>query len=404
MKITTGTEELARDTEIRQIEEDVRNKSVAIAKQQGVLADLGSVVEKRRFASITDPREAKFVMSWLFQKLSKDDALTQRNLEAKVNQQEEQIESLRKQLAAAESQIQSLTASEILDRSGSSLSTTEDHKKSCSREPAAPHEGHASLSEDHFKHKSERHLVWDSKKPFTTSAHNSTRKSNLAAVAKSIQQAQQVAADVLKSSQVKKQSAAPEKILIEESVGNISVISGDGIEDVELDETYDDPLDETFRSSDATYSDEDDEDYGSSRAKSKSRAVRKGSKESISGKKRSLSDIADDNDEVRSAKRLSPALIVNTSATKSNRRNSISGRFSEIALPLPFHMSSASAQDKEAKTGKDNRKLTRRASLSGTSSLSFVAEELSPLSEPLDSHTIPELKQFLLSRGLTVSG
>ena len=347
------------------------------------------------------------MMSWLFQKLSKDDALAQRNLEIKVNLQEEQIESLRRQLNAAEAQIQNLTASDVLDRSGSSLSTTEEHKKSSAggREPG---EGHGSLSEDNLRpHKTDRHLVWDSKKPFTTSAHNSTRKSNLASVAKSIQQAQQVAAEVLsRNSQVKKQHViAPEKpFIIEESVGNISVISGDGMEDVELDETYDDPLDETFRSSDASNSDEDDEEYGASRAKSKSKVGRQGSRESISGKKRGLSDICEETDEVRSAKRLSPALSGNISAPKSTRRNSISGRFSEIVLPVPFNISSVSAVDKEIKAGKDSRKLTRRASLSGTSTLSFVAEELNSFSEPLDLYTIPELKQFLSSRGLPVSG
>ncbi len=39
--------------------ESVRGKSTCIAKLQGQLADLGSVIEKRRFSSVADIRETK---------------------------------------------------------------------------------------------------------------------------------------------------------------------------------------------------------------------------------------------------------------------------------------------------------------------------------------------------------
>lgn len=37
----------------------MRGLSLNIAKYQGALADLGSVVEKRRFSAVTDIKEAK---------------------------------------------------------------------------------------------------------------------------------------------------------------------------------------------------------------------------------------------------------------------------------------------------------------------------------------------------------
>ena len=71
-----GTTNLAstdasRETELKTAEEELRKRSRVIAQYQAHLADLGSVVEKRRFNHITSVPESKVVMSTLFQQLTK---------------------------------------------------------------------------------------------------------------------------------------------------------------------------------------------------------------------------------------------------------------------------------------------------------------------------------------------
>ena len=83
------------DEELRSIEEDIRTRSCSIAKAQGQLADLGVVVEKRRFAKITDLREAKVLMGGMFQKLSCDKVSEQRSMECKLTAQENEIRLLK---------------------------------------------------------------------------------------------------------------------------------------------------------------------------------------------------------------------------------------------------------------------------------------------------------------------
>ena len=63
----SNNNEVKLNNEVKQLEEEVRSRSIVLAKHQGMLADLGTVVEKRRFAGITDPKEAKYIMNWMFQ-------------------------------------------------------------------------------------------------------------------------------------------------------------------------------------------------------------------------------------------------------------------------------------------------------------------------------------------------
>ena len=90
------------EEEFKCADEDLRARSRTIAKAQGQLADLGNVVEKRRFAKITDLREAKILMNGMFQKLSYDKLLEQRNMEGRISAQEEEIRQLKESVSKME--------------------------------------------------------------------------------------------------------------------------------------------------------------------------------------------------------------------------------------------------------------------------------------------------------------
>jgi kinesin family protein 4/21/27 len=90
------------DEEIKNVDEDMRARSRSIAKAQGQLADLGNVVEKRRFAKITDLREAKILLNGMFQKLSYDKLMEQRSMEEKISAQDEEIRQLKESMQKME--------------------------------------------------------------------------------------------------------------------------------------------------------------------------------------------------------------------------------------------------------------------------------------------------------------
>jgi kinesin family member 4 len=90
------------DEELKCVDEDLRTRSRSIAKAQGQLADLGIVVEKRRFAKITDLREAKILLGGMFQKLSYDKLMEQRSLEGKISAQDEEIRQLKESMQKME--------------------------------------------------------------------------------------------------------------------------------------------------------------------------------------------------------------------------------------------------------------------------------------------------------------
>ena len=87
-----------KDAEIKALEEELRKRSKTIAWHQNHLADLGAVVEKRRFAQLTELKEAKAVLSYLFDFITKDKHSQIKSLESKISGQESIIESLKKQL------------------------------------------------------------------------------------------------------------------------------------------------------------------------------------------------------------------------------------------------------------------------------------------------------------------
>lgn len=111
----------AVDEEAKAVDEDMRARSRSIAKAQGQLADLGVVVDKRRFAKITDLREAKILLGGMFQKLSYDKLMEQRSMEGRISAQEEEIKSLREAVQRMEGQgggghrrVKSVTAEPVL--------------------------------------------------------------------------------------------------------------------------------------------------------------------------------------------------------------------------------------------------------------------------------------------------
>ena len=80
--------------------QELRKRSKTIAWHQGHLADLGAVVEKRRFAQITDLKEAKLIMGIIFDMVTREKHTQVKSLEARVALQESTIDSLKKQVAA----------------------------------------------------------------------------------------------------------------------------------------------------------------------------------------------------------------------------------------------------------------------------------------------------------------
>lgn len=403
-----NNDEVSREAEIKGLEEEVRLKSTTIAKQQGALADLGSVVEKRRFAGITDPREAKYIMSWMFQKLSKDAPLAQKSLESRVSAQEEQIEALKKQLQEKENLLHQYQ-SDSLDTSGHSSASGRKSVDSNSTE-----EMERPLGPGKWKVKTQ------AAQPKNTGIPNGgaagRRKFQLQSIAKAM--------NAVQSSILQGSAAADPAVSASESNSkndevNLSGISGDDDEEehdggadlemtVDLDDTYEDPYDESFRPSDE---DSDDDDYKRGRKKRSNAQKQTGT---VVGKKRTLDTLDLDSDD-RAAKRLSPIprakTAVATSARTDARRRSISGRMDDLASPFV-------ANDDIFESASKNRKL-RRASVSGRADLSFVNDSklnesldvsfdplsrLTSLREPLDQYKVQELKDFLASRGLPISG
>ena len=90
----------SHEAEIKALEEELRKRSKSIAQHQGHLADLGAVVEKRRFAQLTDIKETKVVLGFLFEMLTREKQQHIKSLESKVATHENTIESLRKQVHA----------------------------------------------------------------------------------------------------------------------------------------------------------------------------------------------------------------------------------------------------------------------------------------------------------------
>lgn len=88
-----------RDVEIKALEEELRKRSKTIAWHQGHIADLGAVVEKRRFAQITDLKEAKLIMGILFDMVTREKHFHVKSLESRLSSHESTIDSLKKQLA-----------------------------------------------------------------------------------------------------------------------------------------------------------------------------------------------------------------------------------------------------------------------------------------------------------------
>jgi hypothetical protein len=82
--------------EIKSLEEDVRKRSVEISQKQKELADLGKENEKKRFENISDVRDAKFVMEWMFDKITKNSSTHQKSLELKIRSQSDQIDYLKR--------------------------------------------------------------------------------------------------------------------------------------------------------------------------------------------------------------------------------------------------------------------------------------------------------------------
>lgn len=94
---------LSSSYEVKTLEEEVRRRSVKIAQKQGEIADLGSVVERKRFNSISDLKEAKYVMEWMFEKITREHAAQKKQLENKVNNQRTQIDTLKKTISSLQS-------------------------------------------------------------------------------------------------------------------------------------------------------------------------------------------------------------------------------------------------------------------------------------------------------------
>lgn len=444
----------SRESEVKQLEDEVRSKSISLAKHQGMLADLGTVVEKRRFAGITEQKETKYIMHWMFQRLSKDIPLAQRAVDAKIAAYEEQIESLKKQLHAAEHHVQQLEAQQVtdpsLDRSVSSISTAAEDTQTTFRKRS----GSSMDASDCIPHEKAEQLggrTSESSQPSTASrssgaSKNKSKKdssadlrSKIMMTAKSVNAAIKVTSGAL--SVTAGVCTAPTK----RQMGEETATPAEDDAVAEVDATFDDissvedPMDESFRPDDDEDSDYEDEDEHRAAwrrkkevAAAKSNKREKGSEgsssSSVSGRKRSIGDLIDyrceeeDDNEEPASKRMSPVPNSKDTELHFSRRRSIGGTPGgglKRDTCTPGRQSLAGPGGFEPKPAA--RKL-RRASLTGPSDLEFVhtdsfidvpdkenqmnrrAPSDSILPPNIESYNVRDLKDLLATRGLTQTG
>lgn len=446
-----GTCGFTRESEVKHMEDEVRAKSIALAKHQGMLADLGTVVEKRRFAGITDHKETKYIMHWMFQKLSKEGPLHQKAMDAKLIAQDEQIEQLKKMLSAAESQIQLLqehtVADPALETSGSNLiaarevTCTTIRKRSGSSMSSG-----GAIEQSEFETYGLEKVVHEHcgaevakgrQMPQKVSSAGAELRNKVLLTAKSVNAAINSVKDTKGSTSIIPHSATIFKGSEKPSLTDIYYMSSDE-RDASFDDlsSVDDPLDESFRPP----SDDDtdyDEEEGLSRKPSRKKKTAKQDKNSfsstsstVSGKKRSISDISVEMEGVDrgcssnlfepSTKRFSPTRSVTTSGDSrahfSRRRSvgSTTGDGIKIKAGTPGRQSLASGIDADKKS-LTTRKL-RRTSVTGLTDLEFVHTESTfdkenqinlkerLLPPNIESYSVRDLKDLLGTRGLTQSG
>lgn len=451
---TTSSVCFPRESEVKHLEDEVRGKSIILAKHQGMLADLGTVVEKRRFVGITDARETKYIMNWMFQKLSKDLPLSQRASDAKLSAQEEQIEVLKKQLSVAESHLQQLeeqaspdhalnissgsvsTAAEVSNsafrkRSGSSMSSvgTVEYCEEKSNDASDRRSG-ASRTSNCSKNSSTGTALRAAGKRSSTSAG---MRSKVLKTAQSVNAAIKGAKGVLKGCTG---NVRPVSAPVECTGQSASQLSDEDDNNASFDDisSVDDPMDESFRPPSDDDSDYDDDvEFSDKQCRrkngdKKSKTSESSSSSSMSGKKRSIESITHDvvcrTSEAPvepAAKRSSPFPRDSPhgdSNTHANRRRSISGTPSEGMNTSSVGRKSLAGGFVDENKASKTRKL-RRASIAGAADLEFVHTDLCNesvdkenknnrrekiLPPNLETYCVRDLKELLSSRGLSQSG
>jgi hypothetical protein len=447
---TSGNFGFSRETEVKNLEEEVRAKSITLAKHQGLLADLGTVVEKRRFAGITDPKETKYIMHWMFQRLSRDGPLAQRAAESKLAGSEEIIEGLRRQLAAAEQHSQQLETQAAagpdpcLDVSGSSVSTTAEDTHTTFRKRSGSSMSSAGTADDRLDGQAEAEGGRSSESsrtsasasarlskavsgPVSGSSKGSSKlarpsssadmRSKIMMTAKSVNAAIKVTTGALSlampppQGQPKAAVAAP---AIEEAEAGQEEAEEEEEEDNNA--TFDDlssvedPMDESFRPDEDEDSDYEEE-YKTRTSRKKSDNARKnssresasaGSSSTISGRKRSIGDILDDRcrdrdsgegdseDEEDGAgpapKRMSPVPGAGQDRPHFSRRRSIGGTPGTKGS-TPGRQSLAGGLPAREKEGKGATRKLGRASMAGLSDLEYVHTDAAEEFTDKENHT-----------------
>ena len=423
----------SRESEVKQLEEEVRSKSISLAKHQGMLADLGTVVEKRRFAGFSDHKETKYIMHWLFQKLSKELPLSQRASDAKISAKEDQIDVMKKQILSLESNIQELhtqvSIGSVLDTSSGSVSTVAEEANTTIRKRSGSSMSSAggldsmeecNICEDTSKLQNPTTLGKGAQRKNTSTSADV--RSKIMMTAKSVNTAIRETTGALKGTILSQENHnAP---AVHEDIDDMSRIA-------DPDETFDDissvedPMDESFRPEEDDDESDDEEHHSRKRVTKKKRSSpaessseRSSSVSSnLSGRKRSIGDIIeakcqDDIDEGPKPKRSSPF----RESSSCHRRRSIGGTPTQAIIP--GRQSLATGIAKQARpTG---TKKLRRASLAGTSDLEFVHEDNCQtekenqsntsdtknllLPPNIETYTIRDLKDLLSRRGLSQTG
>ena len=373
-KSSNNEDEEMREMVIKSLEEEVRKRSKLIARHQGHLADLGSVVEKRRFSQLTDMREAKVVMSCMFDVLTKDKYQQIRALETKLASHEAQLELHKKPQASLFSGVDKVNSAVSVE---TTVNSGFERALVAAVAPKARLPLHAPV---HNKIKSK--VVQKSRVDalnVTCKGHvkNSHPSKAVSFLKDSVIEGSNSVSLVLSN------SGSSENCEDESSEDDTSEVDEDE-EDFEEDDDVIDDLDESFYPEDEE--DDDDDDYYERRRRRRPGSQKTSSSSVDSEENTSFNDEAvadDENSEVKSKK------------------------------PRKLQKSKKQKRDAELNTSTDSFQSTDTSgndsieSISSGESLSKVRSKFEgpiPIDVPLVECTVKRLKELLQSRNLTQTG